>query len=157
MPRIRTLKSIMSGVLGSFVSRNNDVNGYWGIGILCLQAVMLKVPSISFNLTLSSTLTTNRDVVVVGMSERYGRMLQTLVRKGGISVASLQCATVTIEFGLPRPLRTTAPMTRGEPFVCTLSILDDRGRSLSVSLASWCAPHDPRKETRSCRSAAVAN
>jgi hypothetical protein len=35
MPSSRKLKSVAAGLLGSFVSRNNDIGGYWGIGVLC--------------------------------------------------------------------------------------------------------------------------
>jgi hypothetical protein len=34
MARRKALKNVCSGILGSFVSRNNDCEGYWGMGIL---------------------------------------------------------------------------------------------------------------------------
>ncbi|WP_378178258.1 hypothetical protein [Aquimarina sp. SS2-1] len=34
MGKRKLFKNIANGVLGSFVSRNNDVQGYWGIGKL---------------------------------------------------------------------------------------------------------------------------
>jgi hypothetical protein len=34
MPRKRRLEGVVANILGSFVSRNNDVGGYWAIGKL---------------------------------------------------------------------------------------------------------------------------
>jgi hypothetical protein len=34
----KNLKGIAGGILGSFLSRNNDLDGYWGMGILRLLA-----------------------------------------------------------------------------------------------------------------------
>lgn len=36
MPRRKDLKHIASALGASFISRYNDVGGYWGIGKLCL-------------------------------------------------------------------------------------------------------------------------
>ena len=38
MPRSARLTNIANGLCGSFVSRNNDVEGYWAIGKLRLLA-----------------------------------------------------------------------------------------------------------------------
>ena len=38
MAKSKELKNIASGLYGSFISRNNDVRGYWGVGKLCLAA-----------------------------------------------------------------------------------------------------------------------
>jgi hypothetical protein len=152
VPGRNALKSIMSGVLGSFVSRNNDVDGYWGIGILCLKAAKLEVSSISFDLNVSAASVGSTDSVLAAMAKCYGHMLQTLAEKGGFSVDSLQRATLAIEFGTSSRLKTSFPATRGKPFVCSLTVVDSQGRLLSVSLTSWCEPHNPSKEHRSSRS-----
>jgi len=34
MPHRNELKGISAGIASSFISRNNDVDGYWAIGIL---------------------------------------------------------------------------------------------------------------------------
>lgn len=45
------LKSIAAGVLGSFVSRNNDFNGYWAIGQLYSIALRSPARTVSISLT----------------------------------------------------------------------------------------------------------
>lgn len=42
MARSARLTNIASGLCGAFISRNNDVGGYWAIGILRLLAMQLE-------------------------------------------------------------------------------------------------------------------
>lgn len=42
MPRRSELNGVASDIVRSFVSRNNDLRGYWALGMLCVYA---KVPA----------------------------------------------------------------------------------------------------------------
>ena len=35
MARRKEIKGIIDGLISSFISRNNDLNGYWAMGKLC--------------------------------------------------------------------------------------------------------------------------
>jgi hypothetical protein len=50
------IKNVASGLYGSFISRNNDVAGYWGIGKLCLLVQNRKTTTVQLDL-LARTIT----------------------------------------------------------------------------------------------------
>ena len=35
----RKIRDLLAGTLSSFISRNNDMWGYWGIGVLCRETL----------------------------------------------------------------------------------------------------------------------
>lgn len=39
----------------------------------------------------------------------------------------------------------------GQPYICTLTIIDDFGKEHAVSTGGNCLPHDPSREFRSSR------
>jgi len=50
MPRRRELKSVASGMATFSICRNNDVNGYWALGVLCREAENNEDLKVSLNI-----------------------------------------------------------------------------------------------------------
>ena len=148
MPNRGLLKSIASGVLGSFVSRNNDVGGYWGIGQLCRIASELGLDSLTFDLLVSSASAPTNHPVIATLAHKYGEMLRSQAEQKGFTSSTLARAILSIEFGTSGHLRTAPLVTRGAPIFVSLALCDERSRSLKVFLTSRCEPHNPNNETR---------
>lgn len=50
MSRKSRIKNIANGILNSFISRNNSVNGYWGIGVLLKDLMETKTQYIELDI-----------------------------------------------------------------------------------------------------------
>ena len=148
MPRRSELNGIADGMLGSFVSRNNDIDGYWAIGKLCAHAIQNGVTSVDVDLVAQTISPVNN--AFQPMLERYARMLSEKLRTNGLQPSILAAAKLrlTFDFQLPgsSPLRT-----RSAQFESTLELSDDLGRAHIARRGGNTRPHDPRREVRSRR------
>lgn len=147
MPRRRELKAIANGVLSSFISRNNDVSGYWGLGKLYRHALNHDISCIEIDLIQDCMHPAGEEFDP--MVQFYAYMLRRLQARLGMPSLWLVEARLVITFGASSQPATKA--TWGQPFESELVIKDDLGRGWSVSLMGWCAPHDPEREIRSTR------
>jgi len=79
MAKRKELKNIASGLYGSFISRNNDVRGYWGVGKLCLAAQRHHTKVVHLDLlSQSNSLTsTEFDKLVVGYNDKLQKHLES--------------------------------------------------------------------------------
>lgn len=148
MARRRELKNIASGLLYSFISRNNDVNGYWGIGKLCLLARDCATTSAKLDL-LSKTLLPE-SAEFSKLLHGYNAFLQRHLAARNIPDYWIASAIIELDFSpKDQPAKQIPIITWGSLFKLTVTILDDRGKEHSVSSFSYCAPHNPGKEHQS--------
>jgi hypothetical protein len=61
MPTRRDLTGVAHGLLGSFMSRSNDNDGYWALGKLYAFAISADVSEIEIDIVRSATLPTSSD------------------------------------------------------------------------------------------------
>lgn len=148
MARRHELKNIASGLLYSFISRNNDVNGYWGIGKLCLLTRDCATTSAKLDL-LSKTLLPE-SAEFSKLLHGYNAFLQRHLAARNIPDYWIASAIIELDFSpKDQPAKQIPIITWGSLFKLTVTILDDRGREHSVSTFSYCAPHNSRKEHQS--------
>lgn len=150
MPRRRELRGVADGLLGSFVSRNNDVDGYWALGKLLLFALARREPRVVLDL-VAGELRPPGDRFV-RMAARYREMLLRHVEGRRLSARSVAGALLEVSFG-PDPAAAPAVDAPGgtRPFTCRLVITDDRGGTHEASRTGWCRPHCPSRESKSAR------
>jgi hypothetical protein len=149
MPR-RDLRGAAWGVLSSFVSRNNDVDGYWGIGELYAHALRNTVESVEIDL-LSKRIVPHADEFT-GMISHYAEMLLQQCQDKRIPIPWIGEAKIHVQFNISPQGRCCPPQsTRGDLFECLLEIKDSLGRGYAAHMVGWCAPHDPQQEMRSAR------
>lgn len=148
MSRRSILKGIASGVVGSFVSRNNDLDGYWGIGMLCLYARNIRKTSVTINLCSN----VEEQLIISTLAGNYCYMFKNITAKLKLNPHWVKKVEILIEFGTSNGNLIKAPYdTWGDPFQCTLSITDDLGHIWRASKIGRCVPHDPKRESRSTR------
>lgn len=148
MARRRELKNIASGMLGSFISRNNDVAGYWGVGKLCLLAQDRRTGGVKLNLLSKSMAPESAEFFK--LLDGYYSILQERLTARNIPGLWVRSAMIEIEFSPEdRPKKQVPIITWGNLFRISVSILDDRGGEHKVSTYSYCAPHNPKKEHQS--------
>jgi hypothetical protein len=150
MTRRRELNGIAGNLLGSFVSRNNDIAGYWAIGKLCALALQTATGEISIEF-LTQRLTPPSPELEP-MLDRYKARLVTSLEKRAFPLQLVTAAEVLISFGglfKPDPLRSRPRGT--VPFRCTVTLTDDLHRPHVAQHSGEVWPHDPRRESKSGR------
>ncbi len=149
MPRRKRLKSVANGVLSSFVSRNNDLLGYWALGKLYAAALSHSTDTVEFDL-LSAQLTPN-DAQFVRMIDTYLALFDKLLGKENLPRSRVREANIRVRFNAPVQPGYYPPQAVAKPFEATLDVTDHDGTSWSVSKLGWCFPHNPLMETKSSR------
>ena len=137
MPRRKELRGAAFGLLGSFVSRNNDVSGYWALGKLRKHAVTASVSTVCVDL-LNLMITPPSDDFAA-MAKHFQQMLGAQLKARHIPADWVRAAAVSVEF---------AP---GDTFNCAVVIADDKGREHRATASGMSWVHDPARELRSTR------
>lgn len=151
MARRKDLKNIASGLAGTFVSRNNDIDGYWGIGKLCLLAQQSGQHQVRLGLWPMMALTPAHPPLHGALASLHtlrARLEQNLERQG---IPKQWITSVSLNLVFSTADVPDTPYRRGKPFSLTVSILDDQSRNHVVTCGGFCAPHHPRREARSTR------
>ena len=144
------MKNIACGMLDSFNSRNNDLSGYWGIGVLCLHAQQMKSESLVLDLLHENV--EPQSVSADSLAHPYQQKLAFALQKYSIPVSWVKSALLTICFNPAyEPKYHDFRSALGGCYTCTLEITDDLGRKRSAKNGGICWPHNPKKETRSSR------
>ena len=150
MPRRSQLLGIASGVLGSFVGRNNDIGGYWALGVLYHQAQ--QQGSMQLELSLLPTDASLNGTLLGALAQRFGGMFVSLMTKQHLPLSWLRSATLGVQFESPNAKpRHPQSHSAERPFVCCLSFTNDLARTHELSVAGWCWPHSEQRELQSAR------
>lgn len=144
------LKGIANAINGSFVSRNNDFNGYWSIGQIKLIALENGLTSVTFTLILPMTNpASNLQSYTVN---RYAKMLKSLLTKQKLPSLWVSNAVIKIDFNAnAKHAKFYEDTTSGEPFQCICKITDDTDRDYSSIIYGRCLPHSVVRELKSTR------
>jgi hypothetical protein len=141
MPRRRELKSLAGGMATYCVCRNNDIGGYWGLGVLCRHAQEISVTELSIQILSEEPADGPRSAVRDNLRERFVAHCRHLPRFA-------RSILVTFVFEAYSRSEIQGIKFRG---TCTVSIKDDLGVSRSASASQLCYPHNPEFEHRSTR------
>ena len=155
MPRRKLLKSVASGLLGSFLSRNNDYDGYWALGLLYQLALERETRSISIELIGNTNNSTPTNPLIDEISTRYRALFISMLEKAGFNKGNALTVVIELEFGTARKIHFQHFRTHGEALFCSVTITDEQQHAWRVEGGGKCAPHDPAKESRSTRSPEV--
>ncbi len=154
MPSRRVVNAIANAVSESFVSRNNDVRGYWAIGQLLSHALATRNATYTIDLMSRTSAPPLTGSPLSSLPDRSSDLFWTNVERQRLSRAIVRRATLTIECDFTR--RRSSPLhgeLREHPVRCRVEIQDDRGKSYGRATEVWCFPHDPAVELKSTRGA----
>jgi len=150
MARRSELKGIAIAINGSFVSRNNDLNGYWSIGKIKSFALDNGLTSVTFPLTLP--MTNSASNLQNHTVNRYAKMLKSLLNKQKLPSLWVSNAVITIDFDAKAGhAKLYEDTTSGDLFQCTCKITDDIDRDYSSIMYGRCLPHSVVRELKSTR------
>ena len=150
MARRRELGSIASGIIGSFNSRNNDIDGYWGIGKIYNLVVTRESKTVSIDLKNKAISPTSNEFDA--MLTFYHNMLTCLLEKHDIPLEWVTSVNISVEFEATYEDKYHYWRSAlGNPCKLQCEILDDNGRIHNAYAYNNCRPHDPSRENQSSR------
>lgn len=136
-----------AGLLSKFISRNNDIDGYWGLGVLYTQA-RTSANRVAFDLLGGSAQPASP--VSVSVARTWALYLRVALARHGLTSQALVIASVDVEFGLPLPKRPLY-IPHGDPFVCTVRLVSTDGREFTRQVIGYCLPYEEFHGRRSTR------
>ncbi len=148
MPKRRALINIAQGLTGSFISRNNDVNGYWGIGKLYL--LMEKNSTFHVTIDIVKKTISPSDDEFTFLIEEYARRLREQIIHRGLKESYVKKAKIEV-FGFPNEPILELGKIAPNRVKCVFTIETDTSKIFTVEAETHCRPHDPRKEICSTR------
>ena len=149
MPRRREMKGIAAGAAQTFISRYNDIRGYWALGILYKTAVDAGRDNLVLNLL--SGVSQPPFPESNALANYYFKYILEQARARGFSESQVTDAYIELKFDVAPTPRQRVQWTWGEPYLCRVCIVDDIGRTRSFVVRGWCGVHDPKREHRSTR------
>ena len=139
---------VAGALAGSFISRNNDVDGYWSLGLLRSYADSKHLRSLRFDIVSGTS--EPEDRLLVRVAEAYRQVLARQLTTRRIAHQILANAEIGLTFDHDTP-DAASWNTYDSPFSCTVRLTDRRDRTFERTMIGNCAPHDPRRELRSTR------
>lgn len=151
MVRRRLLNGIAAGLAGTFVSRNHDIDGYWGLGKLYGMAASGEESSPTVEIDLLGGHGIPDHDSVRRAAARYRERLDEICEGYGAHPVFAR-AEIALRFdhATDRHQRETA-RTSGEPYQCLVTLVDESGREASAEVVGWCRRHSSASERRSAR------
>ncbi|MFB3429307.1 MAG: hypothetical protein ABL309_00130 [Phycisphaerales bacterium] len=144
MPRGKRLKGVADNMLMTFMSRYNDVGGYWGLGVLRLEMDRLELNRVEFDLLDPKAEFPGRCEPIGDWSR--GRFFRQLVAHS-VTPSELYAASITIMLKEGELLEKLAG-GRGDPMTCAVRCMDNHEREFLARRWCMCAPHDPLLELK---------
>lgn len=150
MSKFRLLNGVAAGLADSFIGRNNDIGGYWAMGVLYRASLRGGDRLIRLNLLSEESSIQGEAFRVVATN--YAAHLQRLLAAYSLPSGIVSAADIVMKYGHLSPDHSWTPKrSQGDPFVCSVILCDSRGRDHVATRAGWCRPHDWRTERRSAR------
>ena len=134
MARRSEIKGICQRLLSSFVSRYNDLQGYWALGKFQKYLQETQLEELSFNLIDANEGLEER--LFPETSDHYRNDLKRQMASRNIPATWVETACIKV--------RTVSPNALN----CTIEIESDLGRKFTSKVHVTVNPHDPAKELR---------
>ena len=132
MGRRKELKSVCNDLLDNFVSRYNDIDGYWALGKF--QAFLLTTQEQQLRFHLMGR--KGKESVFPQTLEYYRFSFQRHLSTRTLPDAWVDCAAITVE------------SQSSSQLICTLEINADNGQIFESKRQVAVRPHKPERELR---------
>lgn len=134
MGRRKELKSVCNDLLDNFVSRYNNLDGYWALGKFQAHLQSTSERHLSFYLVPDK----GSGSAFPTTLSYYRRAFHRHLAVRGIPEVWVLAAVISVEQKSPSEL------------ACVLRITDDRGKTFASQTTINARPHDPNRELRRC-------
>lgn len=149
MGKSRYLQDVAAGLLGTFIGRHNDIDGYWALGMLRADH-----PGIGGGETTLSLLecraapaTPSTDLTL----HKFVARLRGMLAHHGFAPHDVSAAKIVIAFDAAIVVCKSSSSSFGDPFRCTVTLANHRGKIYIATEVGRCAVHNPADERKSTR------
>ena len=148
MAKRKLLNGIAQGLATTFVSRYNNINGYWALGIM--YSIASAKSNYTISLDLGQNITVPNNNKLQKLSSKYCDKLRQLLKVNNLNLSFCKHIVIKITFDVPcTKNHLINRFTYGKPYTCIVTIIDDLGKIHEHTVLGWCARHNPFKESRS--------
>jgi len=134
----RHVASVADGIARSFASRNNDIEGWWALGLL-LTNVGPGEPDYRIDLLTGDPTPPSIGPELGALGPAWARYLRWSLERHGLQFTALRSAVLSVRFDRSKEVKSWIPGARDRPFECTVTIEDDRGRRHERSVFGHCS------------------
>lgn len=145
MGKSEELKNIANGVLSSFISRNNDVNGYWGIGKIYSLMIKSKASIVEIDL-INKTILPYEEQFLFRISS-YSDYLSKRLRIKNIEFDYLKKSKIILK-AFPNEKHKYLEKKNLTRMNCTISFIDVDDKAYILERNVWCRKHNPKVEMK---------
>lgn len=152
MSRRNEIQDIAKGLVGSFNSRNNDIDGYWAIGKL--QKFLEYKPSKNISIEVISGEVSPETDEFDSLIKFYRERLTVHMASRKVPEEYISLVEFSVEFEAEYQEKYHLWRSGlGKPYVIKCEITDYKGKHYTEHAYGNSRPHDPNRETRSSRAA----
>ncbi len=149
MARRIELKGIAGGLINSFVSRNNDINGYWALGVIF--KFLTEQNCQKFHLNLLGGHSIPHYIYSDNLAKPYRDFLFKQASKKGFEISQIKKAYIELDFDVIPFKNHIKNLHHGNPFSCICYLVDDNETVWKAKIDGQCWKHDPDREIQSTR------
>ncbi|MCA1245063.1 hypothetical protein [Massilia sp. MS-15] len=131
------LRHIAAGLLGKFISRNNNLERLWAPGVLYTEA---QAAGNRVGLDLLQGRSTPALPEASSVARTFAAYLRSALARHGFPPEVLADATIALEFGLPSA-RQPGDDSFGDLFACRITLATHDGKTVSYETSAHCAAH----------------
>lgn len=135
----RVLASVADGVASAFVNRDNDVEGWWAPGLLIGETAPAN-PAYQLDMLTGETVPRKINPALDELGPAWARYFAWTLARHGVPSTRVASASLIVRFDYEASVPSWRFDGTDQPFVCTVTITDDRGRCHERSALSHCAP-----------------
>ena len=132
------LMSVADGTAQAFASRGNDVDGWWALGLLLAECKSAD-PDYQVDLLSGAATPAHLTQALDDLGPAWARYFAWSVARHGLSPAYVRTALLAVRFDRTQVVYSHIPNNWDRPFTCTVTILDDRGRSRERVVTGHCS------------------
>ncbi|MBW1297852.1 hypothetical protein [Aquimarina litoralis] len=145
MVKRKEFKNIANGVLQSFISRNNDVEGYWGIGKL--YSLLLKKNEYEVEIDLINKTILPADKEFENMIQFFSKKLFNQMKRKGLKNCNLTEAKIALT-SFPNTIPLSLGKIAHNQMQCNILLVDDLQKTHPQTKSIWCRKHNPKLEIK---------
>jgi hypothetical protein len=149
----RKLNHITAGLLSKFLTRYNDIDGYWALGVMYTET---RASGSRVEIDMLRGVAQPDLPACTSVAQAWVLNLRAALARHGIAPDALTAVTLSLEFGLaPMPKLPSYPSDHkyGPDFRASLRLQSRDGRVFVRQGRGYCTPHEEFWGTRSTRRA----
>lgn len=149
MPSRKEFRGVANDMVTSFVSRNNDVGGYWGMGQLYKHARACRTNTLAINM-IDGSMKPYSPL----FGERIGFFVNRLrghLHSRNMPESWMHTAKMYVSFYSDEPRGGVFARRTDDVFICVFEISSSGGRTYTATRRGRCWPHNRSIECKSSR------